>query len=65
MGQTALEPTRLQRQFCIELVKNGGHNATAAYKAAAGPVLRAMSDDSLIQLIGEVRMQRLVCDLNR
>ena len=34
MGQIALEPTRLQRQFCIELVKNGGHNATAAYKAA-------------------------------
>jgi len=41
MGKTALEPTRLQRQFCIEIVKNGGHNATAAYKAAAGPVLGA------------------------
>ena len=41
MGKTALEPTRLQRQFCIEIVKIGGHNATAAYKAAAGPVLGA------------------------
>jgi len=149
MGKTALEPTRLQRQFCIEIVKNGGHNATAAYKAAAGPVLgarqsahklmhhpkmkewmkqhrlqldkkaaytletchadhetakrmamtageyltavdgqmklhglthvtkvvnsvgytsdalRAMSDDSLIQLLGEGRIQHLACDLSR
>ena len=149
MGKTALEPTRLQRQFCIEIVKIGGHNATAAYKAAAGPglgarqsahklmhhpkmkewmtqhrlqldkkaaytletchadhetakrmamtageyltavdgqmklhglthvtkvvnsvgytsdALRAMSDDSLIQLLGEGRIQHLACDLSR
>ena len=148
MGQTAHEPTQLQRRFCVELVRDPS-NAVAAYRAAAGPVLgarqsahklmhhpkmqewmtqhrlqldkkaaytlaschadhetakrmaitageyltavdgqmklhgltcvtkvvnsvgytsdalRAMSDDSLIQLLGEVRIQRLVCDLNR
>jgi len=55
MGKTALEPTRLQRQFCIELVKNGGHNATAAYKAAAGPVLGARQ--SAHKLIHHPKMQ--------
>ena len=55
MGQTALEPTHLQRQFCIELVKNGGHNATAAYKAAAGPVLGARQ--SAHKLIHHPKMQ--------
>ena len=55
MGQPALEPTRLQRQFCIELVKSGGHNATAAYKAAAGPVLGARQ--SAHKLIHHPKMQ--------
>ena len=41
MSESALKITPLQRAFCIEIVKNGGHNATAAYKAAAGPVLGA------------------------
>ena len=40
MGKTALEPTHLQRQFCVELIKDPS-NATAAYKAAAGQVLGA------------------------
>jgi len=40
MGQTAHEPTQLQRRFCVELIKDPS-NAAAAYRAAAGPVLGA------------------------
>jgi hypothetical protein len=40
MGKTALEPTQLQRRFCVELVKDSS-NVTDAYRRAAGPVLGA------------------------
>ena len=40
MGKTALEPTQLQRRFCVELVKDS-RNVTDAYRRAAGPVLGA------------------------
>ena len=40
MGQTAHEPTQLQRRFCVELIKDPS-NAAAAYRSAAGPVLGA------------------------
>ena len=40
MSESALKITPLQRAFCVEIIKDPS-NATAAYKAAAGPVLGA------------------------
>jgi hypothetical protein len=40
MSESALKITPLQRAFCLEIIKDPS-NATAAYKAAAGPVLGA------------------------
>ena len=54
MGQTAHEPTQLQRRFCVELIKDPS-NAAAAYRSAAGPVLGARQ--SAHKLIHHPKMQ--------
>lgn len=56
---TALEPTQLQRQFCIELIKDS-RNITDAYRRAAGPVRGAKQ--SAHKLINHPKMKEWIAN---
>ena len=59
MMSTALEPTQLQRQFCIELIKDS-RNITDAYRRAAGPVRGAKQ--SAHKLINHPKMKEWIAN---